>query len=118
MYAGFIQSPIVAVIPQRSVICTLGHLLTINGTEQPIVRSPAPVFQILRKNFYHVLIERNNQGLSILCGIDIHDVIIKIHILDFDVDKAVLPDTGGEKKIDNYPTAICHKAALSYIRLS
>ena len=63
------------------------------------------------------MIERNNQRLSILCYIDIHDVIIKINIFDLNVHQTPLPHTCAEKEVGHNPTLVFGEGALFNIRL-
>ena len=93
MDARLVQPSGMAVIPQCCVVRALCHLLSIDGAKQPIFRTSAAIFQIFMQDFYDVLIQRDNQRFTVLRGIDVNHIVIKVQILDLDVDKAVLSDS-------------------------
>lgn len=111
------QSPFVAVVPNGMITTASGELFPIDGAEKPIFHTPATVLEVFLKDFDDVLIQWDNQGLAVLCGIHIDHRVIKIHVSDFDIHQTVLPDASREQKVDNHPTAVGGEDTLADIGL-
>ena len=74
------------------------------------------VFQVLGEDIDHSSIERNDQRLSVLCDVDVHDVVIKVEVFDLNVHKASLSYSCTEKEVGHHPTLIFGKGAFLDIR--
>ena len=68
-------------------------------------------------DLHNVLIQGDNQGLAVLCCIDIDHGVVKIHIPNFDIHQTVLADASREQKVDNHPTAVGREDTLADIGL-
>ena len=75
------------------------------------------VFQVLGEDIDHSMIERYDQGLSVLRDVDVHHVIIEIEVFDLNVHKASLSDSCAEKEIRHHPALIFGKGAFLDVRL-
>ena len=75
------------------------------------------VFQVLGEDIDHRSIERHDQRLSVLCYVDVHDVVIKIDVLDLNVHQTPLPDSCAEKEIRHHPALVFSKGAFLDIGL-
>ena len=111
------QSSFVAVVPDGMVATASGKLLSIDRAEKPVFHAAATILEIFLKDFDDVLIQGDNQGLAVLCGIHIDHRVIKVHIPDFDIHQTVLADASREQEVDNHPTAIGGEDTLADIRL-
>lgn len=94
------------------------QLLSVDGTEQPVIFISSAIVQILLEDFENVFIQGDNQRLAVLCGVDIDNRVIKVYVFDLDIDQTVLPNAGRKQEVDNHPTAIRREDALMDIRLS
>ena len=70
------------------------------------------VFQVLGEDIDHRSIERHDQRLSILCDVDVDNIVIKIEVLDLNVHEASLPDPCAEKEVRHHPTLVFGKGAF------
>ena len=111
------QTPFVAVVPNRMVAAASGKLLPIDGAEKPVFHAAATILEIFLKDFDDVLIQGDNQGFAVLCGIHIDHRVVEVYIPDFDIHQTVLADASREQKVDNHPTAIGGEDTLADIRL-
>ena len=75
------------------------------------------VFEVLGKDIDHSSIERHDQRLSVLCDVDVDDVVIKIEVLDLNVHEASLSDSGTEDEIRHHPALVFGKGAFLDIGL-
>ena len=82
----------VAIVPQGMIATASGELVTVGGDEEPVFHGSLSVLQVLMENLHDVLIQRDNQGLSVLRNVHIDNAVVEVQILDFDVHKAVLAD--------------------------
>ena len=106
-----------AVVPNGMVATASGELLPIDRAEKPILNTAATILEVFLKDFDDVLIQGDNQGLAVLCGIHIDHGVIKVHIPDFDIHQTVLPDASREQKDHNHPTAVGGEDTLADIGL-
>ena len=116
--ACLLQSPFVAIVPDGVIATASRQLLSVDGTEQPVIFISSAIVQILLENFENVFVQRDNQRLAVLCGIDIDNRVIKVYVFNLDIDQTVLPNAGRKQEVDNHPTAIRREDALVDIRLS
>ena len=117
MDTSFFDTAQVAIVPQGMIAAAPGELVAVDGDEEPIVGLPLSVLQVLMEYLHDILVQRDNQGLSVLRDIHIDDAIVEVQILDFDVHQAVLADASRQKQIDNDPTAVVGKVTSPYIGL-
>ena len=92
--ACLLQSPCVAIIPNGMIATVSRQLLSVDRAEQPVIFISSAIVQILLEDFENVFVQRDNQRLAVLCGIDIDNRIIKIYVFDLDIDQTVLPNPG------------------------
>ena len=111
------QSSFVAVVPDGMVATASGKLLSIDRAEKPVFHAAATILEIFLKDFDDVLIQGDNQGLAVLCGVHIDHRVVEVHIPDFDIHQTILADASREQKVDNHPTAIGGEDTLADIGL-
>ena len=98
---------------EHMIAGTFRKLLTEHVAKQiVIIRLILPILQILRQDIYHRPIERNDQRLSVLCDVDVRDVIIEVEVLDLNVHKTALSDACAKEEICHHPALIFGKGAF------
>ena len=86
------------------------ELLTEDVAEKEVfILRVLSIFQILRQDIYHCLIQWHDERLSVFRDVDIHRVIIKVNVFDLNVHKAPLSDSCAKQEIGHYPTLILCK---------
>ena len=90
--ACLLQSPCVAIVPDGMIATASRQLLSVDGTEQPVIFISSAIVQILLEDFENVFIHGDNQRLAVLCGIDIDNRVIKVYVFNLDIDQTVLPN--------------------------
>lgn len=113
----FNASPFIIFI-EHMIASALYELLTEDVTEEKIViLRVLSIFQVLRKNIYHRLIQRHDQRLSVLRDVDIDYVVIKVNVFDLNMHQATLSDTCTEQKVRHDLALILGKGAFLDVRL-
>ena len=89
------------------------ELLTEDVAEEKVaVTFMLSVFQVLGEDIDHSMIERYDQGLSVLRNVDVHHVVIKIEVFDLNVHKTPLPYPCTKKEVRHHPALIFGKGAF------
>ena len=118
MNAGSFNTPSFVILIEHMITGAFRELLTEDIAEEDVVVTfMLSVFQVLGEDIDHSMIERYDQGLSVLRNVDVDDVVIKIEVLDLNVHEASLPDSCTEKEVRHDPALIFCKGAFLDVRL-
>ena len=118
MDACGLHTSTLVVLVEHMIASAFRELLTEDVAEEEIVIAfMLSVFQILGEDIDHCSIKRHDQRLSVLCDVDVHNVVIKVEVLDLNVHKASLPDSCTEKEIRHHPALVFGKRAFLDIGL-
>lgn len=103
---------------KHMIASAFDELLAEDVTEEKIViLRVLSIFQVLRQDIDHRLIQRHDQRLSVFRDVDIHDVIIKVNVFDLNVHQTSLSNSRTEQEVCHHPALILGKIALLKIRL-
>ena len=75
----------VAIVPQGMIAAASGKLVAVGGDEEPVFQAALSVLQVLMEYLHDVLIQRDNQGFSVLRDVHIDNPVVEVQILVFDV---------------------------------
>ena len=86
MDACGLNASTLVVLIEHMIAGAFRELLTEDvAKEEVVVRFMLSVFEVLGEDIDHCSVERHDQWLSVLRDVDVDDVVIKIEVLDLNV---------------------------------